>query len=226
MKTFKLNNKSAKKKFDRKRPEIVALFNLFQKTPLLLTSGQILFKENSSPVGIYYISKGNIKIVKCDLKGKEIILQNSLPGSLLGMNALMKGKDHCYSALASISSEILFISKKDFMHLLSSNPIVSKYILINLCKQLEDTESIIEEYYSENEARIAEALIILISNLKQAELKISVSNLSGITGIAAQQIKQILTDFEERKLVTVKRNIIISANIAGLKNLCKINNKK
>jgi len=229
MNTFSLNNKSSKRKFDLKKPEAIALFELFQKTLLQLKSNQILFKKNTLPKGIYYISKGTIKIVTTDAKGKEIILQNSQAGSLLGLNALMKGKQHYYSALASVSSEILFISKKDFMQLLSSNPVVSKYILINLCKQLEDTESIIEEYYSENESRIAEALVIL-TNSKQADLlnshKISVSSLSGITSIAAQQTKQILIDFEERKLVIVNRNIIISANIEELKILCKIKKQK
>jgi len=230
MKTFELNTKSLKSKFDLKRPEVLELFELFQKSPLLLKTNQILFKENSSPVGIYYINKGIIKIVKIDAKGKEKIFQNSRAGSLLGMNSLMKEKKHCYTAIAAVPSKILYVSKNDFMRLLSSNPVVSKYILINLCKQLEDTESIIEECYSENESRIADAIIILSANLKQGKLvdsfKLSVSNLSGVTGIADEQIKQILIDFEERKLVTMQRNIVTTANIAGLKTICKNKSNK
>jgi CRP-like cAMP-binding protein len=230
MKTFELNTKSLKCKFDLKRPEVIELFELFQKSPLLLKTNQILFKENSLPVGIYYINKGIIKIVKIDAKGKEKIFQNSRAGSLLGMNSLMKEKKHCYTAIAVVPSEILYVSKNDFMRLLSSNPVVSKYILINLCKQLEDTESIIEECYSENESRIADAIIILSANLKQGKLvdsfKLSVSNLSGVTGIADEQIKQILIDFEERKLVTMQRNIVTTANIAGLKTICKNKSNK
>ena len=231
MLTFTENTeKKTRRKFDLKKSEIVALFNLFQETAIDLKPSQILFRENSASSGIYYINKGNIKIAKSDSKGNETFIRNSRAGSLLGMNALMKEKKHCYSAFASEPTEVLFVSKKDFLQILSTNPVVSKYILINLCKHLEESESILEDCYFENKTRIAEAIVILLSKendgISSLASKISLNNLSGVTGIAIEQVHQILADFKERKLISFSRNAVISADINGLKKIFKIKKYK
>jgi hypothetical protein len=52
------------KKFDFKKSEINALFDLFTWTSVELKSGQVLYKENSAPKAIYYIRSGSVKLVR------------------------------------------------------------------------------------------------------------------------------------------------------------------
>jgi CRP-like cAMP-binding protein len=226
MRTMRINAEmEPKRKYDLRREEINALFGLFQKTKLSLKAGRVLYKENSSAEGIYYINTGSVRTVTKDNSGNEVLLHYSYSGSLLGLNSVIKNKKHCYTVVANENSEIFFISKKDFLHLLSSNPMVSNYILINLCKQLEDTENIIAECYTEHEARISETIILLMGSISDNPVKILCRDLSGLTGISYEQVEEIISDFKERKLITVKRNYIVSADIKGLKNFCK-NRKK
>jgi CRP-like cAMP-binding protein len=225
MRTMRINAEmEPKRKFELRRDEITALFGLFQKTKLQLKANQVLYNENSLPEGIYYINTGSVRTINHDRSGNEVLFHYSYSGSLLGLNSVIKNKKHCYSVVSNENSEIYFISKKDFLNLLSTNPMVSNYILINLCKQLEDTENIIAECYTENEARISETIILLMANLSDRPVKVFCRDISGITGIAYEQVEQIISDFKERQLITVKKNMVVTADIKGLKNLSK--NKK
>jgi hypothetical protein len=101
--------------------------------------------------------------------------------------------------------------------------LVSNYVLINLCKQLEDSESALEAIEYNNKKKVAAAILCLflnaavVSNVKFKGFK--TDDISGITGIALNEINEILLAFSERKIVAFKKNVLTEADTEMLKKI-------
>ena len=65
--------------------------------------GQVIFHEDSRPLGIFCVNRGKIKLVKIGEDGKEQILRLIKPGDLMGYRALLSGDK--YSASAVVMEE-------------------------------------------------------------------------------------------------------------------------
>ena len=123
---------------------------------------KILFRENTKPLGLYYLIDGKVKIYRNGHNENGQILRFALPGDIFGINEIFTGNNYITSSSAIENSFVCLIPTEDFIKLIKNNSDISYYLIYILCKLKKEidnrTISIIQK--SEKE-RLAETLLIL-----------------------------------------------------------------
>ena len=88
----------------------------------------IIFRSKDNDLFIYAILKGCVRIVKCDLKGEEILLATACSNSIMGETSLLK-KEFNSTGIADEFVELMRISKEDMENLIKLNPVIGNKIM-------------------------------------------------------------------------------------------------
>lgn len=199
------------------------------KLSTLYKKGQVVFHEGRIPTGIYCLKSGKIKISKIGIDGKEQIVRIVVPGNLLGIRALVSGREYRATASTLEDSEVCFINKSTFFSIVTKYPEISQCILTNLSNLLEEAEkrmtSLAQKPVKE---RVAESLLVLDKIFKSEKCPVEKSTISltredlaNIVGTATETVIRILSDFKDDELITIVGRKIILINIDGLKHIAR-----
>lgn len=193
------------------------------KFSTLFRKGQIIFHEGFYPTGVYCLKSGKVKIYKVGSDGKEQIVRFVIPGGLLGIRALISGREYMASATALEDSVVCHIKKTKYLALIKKYPEISHCVMITLSRLLEEAEermtSLAQKPVRE---RLAESLLILnkvfAGNCQghQSMITLSREDLANIVGTATETVIRLLSEFKEENLVAVYGRQIKLVNIAGL----------
>lgn len=193
--------------------------------------GEILFREESYPTGIYYITKGKLKKYKTDKEGREQIFYVCRKGEFLGYHSLISNEKYTDSAATLEESTISFIPKDDFLKVIQLSTVLSNRLLKCMSHEFGVLVNSLA-MYSQRTARerLALSLIILRNKYKsedQSELPVEVDlsrdDLAKFVGTARETLVRLLHDFKEENLIeTIGRKIILlnPLEIAKIANLC------
>ncbi|HTH71793.1 MAG TPA: Crp/Fnr family transcriptional regulator [Candidatus Pristimantibacillus sp.] len=103
-----------------------ALVNLFhQGTRQVYEKGEFVIRPGGPPQGVFYILTGLVKAYDITKYGEENLLIIRKPGEVLGLTWAITGEDRSiiYSALAR--SELLQISREEFVNFVRTNPMAA-----------------------------------------------------------------------------------------------------
>ena len=161
---------------------------------------QILFNEKTSPLGIYYLNIGKIKVFKTAINKNEQILRLVSSGDFFGIISVITGENRITSATALEDSYVCFIPKKRFMQRVHENPELSYYFMNCLSQVLKEIEniSIITTQKSEKE-RLAEALLIICKKFESDTILFLKKDLASFTNIAREKLTSYLYKLNERQ---------------------------
>lgn len=106
-----------------------ALKKVYSKT-------SIIFEEGKLPANYYQIISGEIKMNNYNDDGREFIQGIFYKNQSFGEPPLFLNQNYPASAVAVEDSEILYLSRSNFMQLLEENPAVSLKIIENLAQRL------------------------------------------------------------------------------------------
>lgn len=184
-----------------------------------------IYMEGSFPTGLYYISKGKVKIYKIHDYGKEFITNLLAEGEFFGYTSLLEGGEYTESAQTLEDCEITFIPKDDFFNLVYNNrEIARKFLQILTHNLIEQQESLLELAYSSVRKRVAEALLLLEKRFHSEgqptfSIAISREDLANIAGTATESLIRTLSEFKEDKMIEIKDGKIIILDDKKLKGL-------
>ncbi|OED39304.1 hypothetical protein AB833_17235 [Chromatiales bacterium (ex Bugula neritina AB1)] len=111
---------------------------------------RLIFKRNTvmMPQGepgecLYIIESGSAKVFVGDSNGRELVLYEEGPGSYIGDISLLDDEPRSASVVTLEKTQVLSVSKEDFLACLASNPSISLSIIRTLTRRLRDaTEGI------------------------------------------------------------------------------------
>jgi cAMP-binding proteins - catabolite gene activator and regulatory subunit of cAMP-dependent protein kinases len=185
-----------------------------------------IYKENSYPKGIYYLSKGKIKTHKLNDFGKELITGLYKEGDFFGYIPLFDEGRYSDSATAMEDSELCLIPKNEFYGLVYSNAQVSKKFIQILSNNLrEKEEQLVKLAYNSVRKKVADALVTLYDRYKNENdnnlfsISIPREDLANLAGIATETTIRTLSDLKEEKLIEVNASKIVILNYDKLKNM-------
>lgn len=184
-----------------------------------------IYKEGSYPKGIYFVSKGKVKIYQTNELGKEFITELYKEGDFFGYLSILKDEKYSSTASTLEDSEIYMIPKEDFFSLIYKNAEVSrKFIEILSNNLLENEKQLVKLAYNSVRKRVAEALIKLSDKYKKDEdkrfsMNISREDLANIVGTATETVIRTLSDFKEDKLIEISGGTITIVNYDKLLKL-------
>lgn len=164
-----------------------------------------LFSEGDTPLYIYFIKSGSIKVYQSHPDGKELITNIYNANDFFGFEPILEGNNYHESAVAMQDSEVMMIPKHDFTTLLQSHPDVSKGFISILCKKVAEKEKqLLNLAYNSVRQRTAEALL-KVRELKDSKENIQISreDLAKMVGTASESVIRVLSDFKDEGLIEI-----------------------
>ena len=109
------------------------------------SSGEHIFNEGDTCIGLYVVQSGNVRIFKSSAGGREQVLSIDGPGSSIAELPVFDGGSYPASAQAVTDCRLLFFSRPDFQTLCRQHPDVALKVLQVVGARLRRLVGIIEE---------------------------------------------------------------------------------
>lgn len=187
--------------------------------------GEVIFKEDELPKGIYCIDKGSIKLFKKSQTGEERIIYLATSGEILGLHSVVN--NHPYASTAAVISDTntSFLSIDDFMNLIKSNNTYKLLVMKSLCSRIDSIEEhIVEVTEKISEERLADTLLMLadkygVDSSMALNISLTLEELASLTCTSKSYMKKIVSDFSTRGLVSISADTIKILNLPKLKTI-------
>lgn len=164
-----------------------------------------IFAEGDTPMNVYFVKSGNIKIFKSHPDGKELITAICHPNDFFGFESILENMPYKESAIAMQDSELTIIPRHDFLVLLQSPDVSASFISL-LCRKVAEKENqLLNLAYNSVRQRTAESLL-KASSLKDAKDNIAISrdDLAKMVGTASESVIRVLSDFKDEGLIEIE----------------------
>lgn len=112
--------------------------NLFTRPELQrIAAGRVLFEEGEQPAGVYILHSGEV----------ALNTRTAHAGEIVGLMAVISGRAHLSSAVATTLCEVGFIEAEEFRNLVDENPAVWFSVLRQLSQDVNASYDVIRERY-------------------------------------------------------------------------------
>lgn len=190
----------------------------YSKSCTAYKKGQIIFHEDTRPLGVFCVNKGKLKVYKTGDDGKDQIIQVSKPGDLLGYRAMIGDDLYPVTAEALEDVQVCFIPKSEFLRLMDESEDFVRLLLKEACHELGTmTEALTNLAQKSVRERLAVTLLMLKDTYfdekrpnDPSEINLTREDLANIVGTATETIIRLLHDFKEENLIqTNGRKILV-----------------
>jgi len=100
-----------------------------RSTPIACKTAKVLFRQDEPAEGVYLLLSGAARLTMNSLDGRTILSVDAIPGSLLGLPALISDQPLSLTATAGAGANVRFVSRGDFFALMDSDPLLSLKML-------------------------------------------------------------------------------------------------
>jgi len=195
-----------------------------RKFEQLCKKGEILFKEDAYPTGIYYLVRGKAKKYKVDKNGRELIIYVANSGELLGYHAILSGDNYPDSAAVLEDSLVIYIPKEDFIDAVRQSDVLTRRLLSTLSHEfVVMTNSLTMLAQKPVRERLALQLVVIREKYKKdfepgrpIEINMSREDLASLVGTAREHVVRTLSDFKNEGMIETRGRKIIVLDIKKL----------
>jgi CRP/FNR family cyclic AMP-dependent transcriptional regulator len=175
----------------------------------------VIFSQSDPGDALYGVVTGRVRISASSAAGREVFLNIMEPGDTFGEIALLDGRPRTASASATAPSELLIVTREQFLGLLSREPQLTDHLLRLLCARLRWVSGFAEESALLSvPARLARRLLSLgklhgHETPAGIELKVSQDEVARFLGLSRQIVNQYLQTWKARRWVDLGRGRIV-----------------
>jgi CRP/FNR family transcriptional regulator len=198
----------------------------------LLTSykkGNILFSQGDEAHGFYLVISGKVKIYRMSPQGQEYIMRIVGPGETIAEAAVFSGKTYPASAEALEESQLYYLNKSNFLHLIQDSPQLALNMMTGLSLLLRQLAQQVEDLsLKEVSARLARFLLdeaLKVSPVPTKGLKIPLEMKKGLLasrlGTIGETLSRTLAKMKQREIIDINKKIITLENIQTLKEIAE-----
>lgn len=205
-------------------PEADLALLMARKTTHVYKKGEIIFREGSSPAGIFHIESGKVKKFKTEAEGRQQIIYVANTGELLGYHAVLADDNYPDSAAVLEQSVIAFIPKEDFLEAIRLSDVLNRRLLKTLSHEfavLTNSLSLVAQ--KSVRERLALQLIVIREKYKvdfkpgeYVEINMSRGDLASLVGTARENVVRMLSEFREDGTIQTKGRRIIVLDVEKL----------
>lgn len=186
---------------------------------------EYVFQENEPFHGIYYLKKGQIKMLR-NLHGKKMLAWFADAGDFIGISSFFnESPSYIYSAQAHAEiCETQFIPESQFKYLLEEYPKLREEMIQVFCSRIAFMEERILKHKNENiNTRLVDALLYLSKKSQIKNLPVShhftITDLSELIGSTQANVKRLLHNLERKQLLKIENQIITISNLSHLEKM-------
>ena len=182
-------------------------------------TGSFIFWEGDPPKYFYIVANGRVKVLKHSSTGKEFTIAFFGNYEMFGEVAVFQNMPYPASAQAVVDSDILQISKDDFLSFLGSRPQVALNIISVLGERLREAQERFKDIAGERvEQRIARILFMLSEKSGQ-DLLYKRQEIAEMSGTTTETAIRVMVHFKEIGVIDTVRGKITILNSVKLKLL-------
>lgn len=173
------------------------------------SAGQIIFHMGDEGGNLYIINSGRVKITLPSPHGEEVFLTILSGGEILGELSFIDGKPRSATVQALVETEILCLSRKDFLDFLRDRFDVSLRVLEVLAQRLRDTDNLVAESYFLNiTSRLAKKILDLGQSFGISEkngirigVRVTQRDLASMVGATRESVNKQLKVLREQGII-------------------------
>ncbi len=187
--------------------------------------GKVIVNENELGDSMFLILEGEVKVSLMSEEGKEIILSTLRKGDFFGEMSLLDGEPRSANVIALTETDLLELSRRDFLTEIISNRHIASAILKVLSKRLREANDRIlglmskdvfdrlAEYFQKEAKVKGRELIdgsIVFERLPQSEI-------ASIVGSSRETVTRAIKEMVDRGMViTSGKQVILKKNFQTL----------
>jgi len=111
--------------------------------PILCDDNQILFLQGDPSEGLYILDSGDVTLTMASDAAEPIISVRAVPGSLLGLPALVGSQPYTLTATAQPGARLSFITRENFNSLMQNDPLMALKVLQVLAAEVRSARNAI-----------------------------------------------------------------------------------
>ncbi|MYF80396.1 MAG: Crp/Fnr family transcriptional regulator [Chloroflexi bacterium] len=183
-----------------------------------------IFHEGDEGSTLYIILSGAVKIYIPSLDGREVVLAVHRKYDLLGEMSLLDDDPRSASATTIEDTEVVKLSRHDFLYVLDLHPEAQRAIIDVLVARLRATnQSIQDAYLLDVPGRLARRLLAIANEHGEPTedgvdigLRVSQQELANMIGASRVAVNKQLQQWRKQRIVDVNRQRVTIVNRAAL----------
>jgi CRP/FNR family transcriptional regulator len=190
-------------------------------------TGAVLFAEGQAPRGVFIVRKGRVKLSICSSDGRTLILRIADPGCVLGVAAVVSGRQYEATAETQEPSEISFLRNTDLLRLMRLHGEFALWVTQHIsqdyastCREIRDL--ILSDSASEKLARLLVGWLDQNSaarNPSQMKLALTHEEIGQMIGSSRETVSRLFAGFKKQHLIQQTGSTIVIPNRVALENL-------
>lgn len=172
-----------------------------------LKRGDVILEQGDEPGDFaVFILSGTVKVSMVSASGREIILNYSSAGDVVGEIAMLDQRPRTATVSATEATSVLVIPAPAFQAAALANPASMAGVMRALASRVRQLNLVVESDRTFSMApRLARALVRLLDPTdpdgRRMRLNPSQSDLGAFAGIARENVSRLMSDWEERGIL-------------------------
>ncbi len=108
-----------------------------QSRPILLPSGQVLFRRGTPSTGFYMVTDGRMQLSVSNSEGVVKVLEILSPGSAFGHAVMFLREPYPVDATALADSHLVFVPAEAVDRILEGDPAMARLMLASMARRLQ-----------------------------------------------------------------------------------------
>jgi CRP/FNR family cyclic AMP-dependent transcriptional regulator len=189
--------------------------------------GATLFVEGQPPRGVFILCNGKVKLSTSSADGKTLILRIADVGEVLGLAAVVSGKEYQAAADVLEPTQAKFIARNDFLAFLRDHGEASLRVAQQLAENYHHSLTEMRTIALSHSAgeKLARFLLDWTAEHREGNGEIRVTltlthdEIAQMIGASRETVTRLFTDFKKKQLLEVKGSTVIIRNKPGLERI-------
>ena len=190
-------------------------------------AGAVLFVESQPSSGVFFLSRGRVKLSICARDGKTLILRVAQPGEALGVGAAVCGRTYEATAETLDPCEISYVRPNDLLRLMAQYNDFAMRMTEHLSHEYNSTCRELRSLVLSESAgeRLAKLLLEWFDanregkNRGKMKLSLTHEEIAQMIGTSRETVTRLLTEFRKKQLVERRGSTLVVRNRGALQSL-------
>lgn len=173
--------------------------------------GEVIYSPGQQPRFVYFITKGQVRMVTVNGDGKEFIQGIFKKNQYFGEPAMLLSKPYLAYTIATEDTSLILLEREQFLSLLENNREFSVEVITTLSKRLFYKSMMLEELANEHaDHRLRTLVTYLCKELKPDEvLPVTRQALADMSGLRVETVIRLIKKMSETGEIKLLRGKIV-----------------
>ncbi len=190
-------------------------------------AGEELYRQGSSPRGVYLINSGYVKLSSVDSDGRELIVGLASTRSMVGATAVILQRPYAISATTITTCGLSYISSDRFISLLKRDPRFSWFVQVEQSRETyERVTHIVQLGCSSARQRLEELFWKLASanprgegeNEARIALPLKQWEVAELIAITPEHLNRVVKQMQREGILQWKKGAVVILDLQSLRH--------